>query len=39
MTTSLSATVDIKQQLNLICAQLNVIQARLELKPTPSSSP
>ncbi|MEY4802656.1 MAG: hypothetical protein RLZZ274_1387 [Cyanobacteriota bacterium] len=39
MTTSLSATVDIKQQLNLICAQLNVIQARLELKPTLSSSP
>lgn len=39
MTTSPIATEDIKQQLNLISAQLNVIQARLELKPTLSSSP
>ena len=39
MSTSLTAADDIKQQLNLICAQLNVIQARLELKPTLSSSP
>lgn len=36
---SLTAADDIKQQLNLICAQLNVIQARLDLKPTRSSSP
>jgi len=39
MSTSLTATDDIKQQLNLICAQLDVIQARLELKPRLSSSP
>lgn len=39
MSTSLSTTNDIQQQLNLICAQLTVIQARLELKPTLSSSP
>lgn len=39
MSTSLTATDDIQQQLNLICAQLNVIQARLELKPRLSSSP
>jgi len=39
MSTSLTAADDIRQQLNLICAQLNVIQARLELKPTLSSSP
>jgi hypothetical protein len=37
MSTSLTAADDIKQPLNLICAQLNVIQARLELKPTLSS--
>lgn len=39
MSTSLTATDDIRQQLNLICAQLNVIQARLDLKPRLSSSP
>ena len=39
MSTSLTAADDIRQQLNLICAQLNVIQARLELKPRLSSSP
>jgi hypothetical protein len=39
MSTSLTPADDIRQQLNLICAQLNVIQARLELKPTLSSSP
>jgi len=39
MSASLTAADDIKQQLNLVCAQLNVIQARLELKPTLSSSP
>lgn len=39
MSTSLTATDDLRQQLNLICAQLNVIQARLELKPRLSSSP
>ena len=39
MSPSLTAADDIKQQLNLICAQLNVIQAKLELKPRLSSSP
>jgi hypothetical protein len=39
MSTHLTAADDIRQQLNLICAQLNVIQARLELKPALSSSP
>jgi hypothetical protein len=39
MSTSLTATDDIKQQLDLISAQLNVIQARLDLKPRLSSSP
>lgn len=39
MSSSLSATDGIKQQLDLICAQLSLIQARLELKPRPSSSP
>ena len=39
MSTSLATGDDIRKQLNLICAQLNVIQARLELKPTLSSSP
>ncbi len=39
MSASLTATDDIQQQLNLICAQLHVIQARLELKPRLSSSP
>jgi hypothetical protein len=39
MSTSLATGDDIRKQLNLICAQLNVIQARLELKSTLSSSP
>jgi hypothetical protein len=39
MSASPTVTDDIQQQLNLICAQLNVIQARLELKPRLSSSP
>ena len=39
MSASLSTPDDIKQQLNLICAQLSVIQARLDLKPRQSSSP
>ncbi len=39
MVTSPIVAEDIKQQLNLICAQLNVIQARLDLKPRLSSSP
>ena len=39
MSASLTPADDIKPQLNLISAQLNVIQARLELKPTLSSSP
>ncbi|MFM7237795.1 MAG: hypothetical protein ACKOYK_13730 [Cyanobium sp.] len=36
---SLLAPDDIHQRLDLISAQLNVIQARLELKPKRSSSP
>ena len=39
MSASPKSTEDIQQTLNLICAQLNVIQARLELKPTIKSSP
>ena len=39
MSASPQATEEIQQTLNLICAQLNVIQARLELKPTIKSSP
>ena len=39
MTPSQPSTADIKQQLDLICAQLHVIQARLELKPKASDSP
>lgn len=39
MSASPQATEDIQQTLNLICAQLNVIQARLELKPTLRTSP
>jgi hypothetical protein len=39
MSPSPPAADDIRQQLNLICAHLNVIQARLELKPALSSSP
>ena len=39
MNSSLTGTNDIRQQLDLISAQLNVIQARLELKPRLSSSP
>ena len=39
MNTSIKATDDISQQLNLIYEQLNLIQARLELKPRLSISP
>ncbi len=39
MSASPKATEEIQQTLNLICAQLNVIQARLELKPTLKQSP
>ena len=39
MSSTLSAADGIKQQLDLICAQLNLIQARLELKPKRSTSP
>jgi hypothetical protein len=39
MSSSLLNPDDIKQQLDVITAQLNLIQARLELKPRISSSP
>jgi hypothetical protein len=39
MSASLIPADEIKQQLSLICAQLNVIEARLMLKPSLSSSP
>jgi hypothetical protein len=39
MRSSLTATDDTKQLFDLISAQLNLIQARLELKPRLSSSP
>ncbi|MCP9796213.1 hypothetical protein [Cyanobium sp. Lug-B] len=39
MPSSPTATDDTKQLFDLISAQLNVIQARLELKPRLSSSP
>lgn len=39
MTSSQPSTTEIKQQLDLICAQLHVIQARLELQPKASNSP
>ena len=39
MSTSFRTTDDIGHLLNLICTQLNVIQARLELKPKASNSP
>lgn len=39
MSTASIPIEDIKQQLDLICAQLSVIQARLELRPMLTSSP
>ncbi|MFN9532331.1 MAG: hypothetical protein ACK575_12970 [Cyanobacteriota bacterium] len=39
MNSVMTSPDDISQRLDLICAQLNVIQARLELKPRRSTSP
>jgi len=39
MSSSQFATEDIQKQLQFICAQMNLIQARLELKPKLISSP